>query len=65
MKHIVAIIGAVLTSAALLLVPTAQAAGICDNHGFGPGQIYKAACAKGSGWWRLQRPRRRRRRGVR
>lgn len=32
--------------------PTVEASpAFCANHGTGPGQIYKAACANGAGGW--------------
>lgn len=42
------IIASIAVTGAFALAPTA-AAGMCDNHGTGPGQIYKTACAKGGG----------------
>lgn len=42
---------------ALLTAPSAEAVPkFCDNHGTGPGQVYKHACAGGDGGSALWRP---------
>lgn len=46
---IAAALGALAAGAFIAAAPATAAPSFCDNHGTGPGLIYKAACAVGDG----------------